>query len=162
MTAHKTQNPKPANGKAEIDGPSVRTSKLPSFISFLEDMSLLDEEDGKSYQQVFDRVVAETGAQSFLDLVAAKDLADKLFEERRYKTASAEITIAARSRASLAADDEKALEAAQEYLPFVLKFDRMINSSQAGRRALLKELRQSASEKSSMEPPSPPKTNNTN
>ena len=91
-------------------------------------------------------MVADTNAQSIFQLIAAKDIAEKLFEEARYKIISVEVIKGARQRAFPLADgSEQELEAAKEYLPKVSTLDRMIRSSQAGRRLLLKELRQPSS-----------------
>jgi len=162
MKTKKDQNAKQDNGKDERNDPIASKASTPTFISFLEEISLLEEEDSDSYQEVFGSIVSETNTNSFLGFVAAKDFADKLFDERRYRTAIVDVISAARMKAMLAPEDERALEITETYVPLLTKFDRMINSSQASRRALLREFRQSASDKSSIEPPSPPKTNKTN
>ena len=143
MKAKANQNAKSANDGHAANNHARDNPVLPGCISFLEETSLLDEEDEDSYQDVFKTVLNETGAQSFLSRVAAKDYADKLFEERRCKSAIAELMEAARSCSWSPTKDGQKLDAIEKYLPLLVKFDRIINGSQAGRRALLKELRQS-------------------
>ena len=59
--------------------------------AFLDDPPLLDDEDDDLFRQIYDAVAAETGAKSFLELIAARDIAEKLFEEHRYKAISVEV-----------------------------------------------------------------------
>ena len=106
------------------------------------------------FQQIFVGVATENDATSLIDRIAAKDFAEKFFEEKRYKTMIVEVIQGARQRAMFANEGEQELQAAEDYLPKVLKLDRMINNSQAGRRALLKELRH----RSSDTPPLAPET----
>jgi hypothetical protein len=77
MNTKANHNAKSARDEDEADRPARSKSALPGFISFLETTSLLEDEDGDAYQQVFDAIVAETDARSFLRLVAAKDYTDK-------------------------------------------------------------------------------------
>lgn len=123
--------------------------------ALVEDHPLLDQEDTDLFQQIFGGVATETDATSLIDRIAAKDFAEKVFEEKRYKTMTVEVIKGARQRAFMLANEgEQELQAAEDYLPKVLKLDRMINNSQAGRRALLKELRH----RSSYTPPLAPET----
>jgi GTP1/Obg family GTP-binding protein len=117
------------------------------FNALFEDPPLLDNEDPDLYRQLMDFVTAETGAKSFLGRVAANDYVEKLFEERRSKAAITDVIRGARARAaSFAEDDQQEMEAIEKCLPLWLKLDRMVNNSQASRRAFLKELRQMASD----------------
>ena len=145
MKTKANHNAKSARDEDEADRPAHSKSAIPGFISFLEMTSLLEDEDGDAYQEVFDTIVAEADARSFLRLVDAKDYTDKLFEERRCKSAIAELMDAARSCSLSPTEDEQKLEAIEKYLPLLMKFDRIITSSQAGRRAILKELFQRSS-----------------
>jgi hypothetical protein len=84
------------------------------------------------------------------------DFVEKLNEERRWKAATAETIKGERSKVKMfAAEDEQECEAIERYLQKVMKLDRMISQSQAGRRALLKELKQYSSKDT---PPLAPKS----
>jgi hypothetical protein len=123
--------------------------------AFLDDPPLLDNEDDDLFRQIYDAVVAETGAKSFLELIAARDITEKLFEEQRYKAISVEVIKGARQRAFVFANEgEQELEAVREYLPKISTLDRMIGNSQTRRRMLSKELRQATSDDT---PPLAPK-----
>jgi hypothetical protein len=119
----------------------IAAKKTPRFIKFLETLSLLDEEDEERYQETFDSIMGEVQPKSVLDALAVKDLVDKLFEERRYKDAMVDLIEGAQNRVVLEEKNEQALAAIEIFLPNLQKLDRMVNSSQAGRRSILKELR---------------------
>jgi hypothetical protein len=118
--------------------------KAPDFIKFVESLSLLDEEDEKLYQETFEAIMGEVQSKSVLDTLAVKDFVDKLFEERRYKDAIVDLIEGAQNRVLLVEKDEQGLAAIEIFLPSLQKLDRMVNSSQTGRRAILKELRQNS------------------
>jgi hypothetical protein len=139
-----------ASSKTESDKkaskPKEDRSIADLFEAYLEDVPLMDDEDDVVFRQSVDAVAKETRVTSFLGLIAAKELVEKLHEEQRLKSARIEIMQGARQRVASYADQaEQELEASSIYLEKFSKIDRVITNSQAGRRALLKELRQHGS-----------------
>jgi len=141
--------------QSELNGPDLeQTQKVAVFpkdlnklyLSLLEDTPLLKEEDKRLYRQIFDAVVADLKPQSFLEWIDAKDYADKIFEERRYKKAITELIDGARISRKMfgfgQSDSEH--DAILKYLPGLQKFTRMIDNSAASRRSIQKAFRRKA------------------
>ena len=145
-TTSKTESDTKTNGPKNETASNI-------FKAYLEDIPLLDDEDDVLFRQTVEILLAETGATSFLEQMAIKDLVEKLYEEQRYKAISVEVIKGSRLQTFMLADKgEQELEAARQYLPKISALDRMISNSQAGRRMLLKELRHRASDSPPLAP----------
>jgi len=105
---------------------------------------LLKEEDKRLYRQIFDAVVADLKPQSFLEWIDAKDYADKIFEERRYKKAITELIDGARIKMFGFGQSDSEHDAILKYLPSLQKFTRMIDNSAGSRRSIQKAFRRKA------------------
>ena len=136
--------------QSELNGPDLeQTQKVVVFpkdlnklyLSLLEDTPLLEEEDEGLYRQIFDAVVADLKPQSFLEWIDAKDYADKIFEERRYKKAITELIDGARIKMFGFGQSDSEHDAILKYLPGLQKFTRMIDNSAASRRSIQKTFR---------------------
>jgi hypothetical protein len=125
-----------AASSADVDSSCYRT--------LLEQAPILKNEDQELYKQIHDAIFEDVRPQTFLEKLAAKDFADKVFEEVRLKTAIVGLIDGARQVVAFEPDDEREFRAVQRYLPHLQKLQRMKEQSEAGRRALMKEFRHKA------------------
>ena len=125
-----------AASSADVDSSCYRT--------LLEQAPFLEDEDQELYNQIHNAVFDDVRPQTFLEKLAAKDFADKVFEEVRLKTAIVGLIDGARQGAMFGPDGEREFRAIQDYLPHLQKLQRMKEQSEAGRRALMKEFRHKA------------------
>jgi hypothetical protein len=125
---------------------AVSTASLDSscYRTLLEQAPILEDEDQELYKQIHDAVFEDVRPQTFLEKLAVKDFADKVFEELRLKTAIVDLIDGARQAVVLGPDEEREFSAIQDYLPHLQKLQRMKDNSEAGRRALMKEFRHKA------------------
>jgi hypothetical protein len=91
---------------------AARRAKSDTDVSntLLDGTPLLDNEDEALYMHILKEVFAELQPETFLDKIDAKDIADKIFEERRYKAAVADLIDGARTSAKSAlfeSDDDR-------------------------------------------------------
>jgi hypothetical protein len=125
-----------AAGTANVDNSCYR--------ALLEQAPILEDEDQELYKQIHNAVFDDVRPQTFLEKLAAKDFADKVFEELRLKTAIVGLIDGARQRYAYLSKDEREFRIIQGYLPHLQKLQRMKEQSEAGRRALTKEFRPKA------------------
>jgi hypothetical protein len=125
-----------AASSTDVDGSCYRT--------LLEQAPILEDEDQELYKQIHNAVFDDVRPQTFLEKLAAKDFADKVFEELRLKTAIVGLIDGARDTVAFQPNKEREFLAIQEYLPHLQKLLRMKEQSEAGRRALMKEFRHKA------------------
>jgi hypothetical protein len=138
---------------ADLDGSCYRT--------LLEETPILEDEDKELYNQIHNAVFDDVRPQTFLEKLAVKDFADKVFEELRLKTTIVDLIDGARQGVVFGPDSERKFRAIQDYLPHLQRLQRMKDNSEAGRRALMKEFRHKAGasrEGSDPETPAKPST----
>jgi hypothetical protein len=128
----------------DLDGSCYRT--------LLEQASILEDEDQELYNQIHNAVFDEVRPQTFLEKLAVKDFADKVFEELRLKTAIVGLIDGARQSCSFQPNKEREFSAIQSYLPHLQKLQRMKEQSEASRRALMKEFRKAGASKEGSDP----------
>jgi hypothetical protein len=122
------------------------------YRALLEQAPILEDEDQELYNQIHNAVFDDVRPQTFLEKLAAKDFADKVFEELRLKTAIVGLIDGARQVVAFEPDEQREFRAIQSYLPHLQKLQRMKEQSEAGRRALMKELRHRAGSKEESDP----------
>jgi hypothetical protein len=137
------QNASAAN-TADVDSSCYHT--------LLEQAPILEDEDQELYDQIHSAVFDDVRPQTFLEKLAVKDFADKVFEELRFKTAIVGLIDGARQAITFGADGEREFRAIQDYLPHLQKLQRMKEQSEAGRRALMKEFRKAGASREGSEP----------
>ena len=115
-----------------------------AYRTLLEQAPILKGEDQKLYKQLHNAILEDVGPQTFLEKLAVKDYADKVFEERRFKTAIVGLIDGVRHGLGLVFEPDGEFRAIQVYLPHLQKLQRMKEQSEAGRRALMKEFRHKA------------------
>jgi hypothetical protein len=125
-----------AASPADVDSSCYRT--------LLEQAPILEDEDQELYKQIHNAIFEDVRPQTFLEKLAVKDFADKVFEELRFKTAIVGLIDGARQAVTFGAHGEREFLAIQDYLPHLQKLQRMKEQSEAGRRALMKEFRHKA------------------
>jgi hypothetical protein len=143
-----------AASPADVDSSCYRT--------LLEQAPILKDEDQELYNQIHNAVFDDVRPQTFLEKLAVKDFADKVFEELRLKTAIVGLIDGARQSFALMSNDQREFHTIKGYLPHLQKLQRMKEQSEAGRRALMKEFRHKAGPKEGSDPetsakPSKPK-----
>jgi hypothetical protein len=122
------------------------------YRALLEQAPILEDEDQELYKQIHNAVFEDVRPQTFLEQLAAKDFADKVFEELRLKTAIVDLIDGARQAVLFAPGEQREFHAIQDYLPHLQKLQRMKEQSEAGRRALMKEFRHKAGPKEGSDP----------
>jgi len=123
-----------------------------AYRTLLEQAPILKGENQKFYKQLHDAIFEDVRPQTFLEKLAVKDFADKVFEELRFKTAIVGLIDGARQAITFGADGEREFRAIQDYLPHLQKLQRMKEQSEAGRRALMKEFRKAGASREGSEP----------
>ena len=128
---------------------AASTASLDSscYRTLLEQAPILEDEDQELYDQIHNAFFEDVRPQTFLEKLAVKDFADKVFEELRLKTAIVDLIDGARQAVVFGPDGERKFRAIQDYLPHLQKLQRMKDNSEAGRRALMKEFRHKAGPK---------------
>jgi hypothetical protein len=116
------------------------------YRKLLEETPILGDEDEKLYNQIHQAVFDDVKPQTFLEKIAVKDFADKLFEELRLKTASVDLIEGARQTVEFDPEDRREFRAIEKYLPHLQKLRRMMDNSEASRRLIMKEFRRKSSE----------------
>jgi hypothetical protein len=134
---------------ADVDSSCYRT--------LLEQAPVLENEDQELYNQIHNAIFDEVRPQTFLEKLAVKDFADKVFEEVRLKTAIVGLIDGARQVVAFESDEQREFRAIQRYLPHLQKLQRMKEQSETGRRALMKEFRHKAGPKEESDPETPAK-----
>jgi hypothetical protein len=127
---------------------AASTANLDSscYRALLEQAPILEDEDQELYNQIHNAVFDDVRPQTFLEQLAVKDFADKVFEELRLKTAIVGLIDGSRQAVT------REFHAIQDYLPHLQKLQRMKEQSEAGRRALMKEFRHKAASKEGSDP----------
>ena len=122
------------------------------YRTLLEQAPILQDEDQEFYKQIHQAIFEDVRPQTFLEELAAKDFADKVFEERRFKTAIVGLIDGVRQGLGFVFEPDGEFRAIQVYLPHLQKLQRMKEQSEAGRRALMKEFRHKAGPKEGSDP----------
>ena len=122
-----------------------------AYRTLLEQAPILKGEDQKLYKQLHNAILEDVGPQTFLEKLAVKDYADKVFEELRLKTAIVGLIDGVRGLGFVFEPDGE-FRAIQVYLPHLQKLQRMKEQSEAGRRALMKEFRHRVGSKEESDP----------
>jgi hypothetical protein len=108
----------------------------------------LNSEEKGQYEQDLEALVEELNPQSFLAWKDIEDCADKLQGERRYKPVIAAVINAKLARRKhLTVDPEREkreAKAVEEYLPSVIKLERLVDNSFDTRKRLEKDFRRRA------------------
>jgi len=123
-----------------------------AYRTLLEQAPILKGENQKFYTQLHDAIFEDVRPQTFLEKLAVKDYADKVFEELRLETAKVGLIDGVRQGLGFVFEPDGEFRAIQVYLPHLQKLQRMKEQSEAGRRALMKEFRHKAGPKEGSDP----------
>jgi hypothetical protein len=111
------------------------------FQKLLDDAPLLETEDKALYRGVVETVISELKPQSMLELLAIKDIADKRFEEWRYRRTTAKLIDKARAPKIGSRVPSIENNIIHNYLPQVTTLSRIEANCANSRRASEKDLR---------------------
>jgi hypothetical protein len=116
-----------------------------AYRKLFNETPFLEDENEKLYGEIHNAIVEDLQPQSFLEKIAVRDLATKLFDELRYKNAIVGLIEGARNSAEKYADeDEREYYAVEKYLPHLQKLQRLNDNNETARRSIVKEFRRKA------------------
>jgi hypothetical protein len=137
---------RPEAAPASKDSITPRNTN-PIYARILKSKRFLKTEDAKLYEEDLQALVDDIKPQSFLDWKNVEDYADKLQDERRYKTAIPRLidgTMEPRIGALSAKTERQDAFLIESYLPGLIKLTRLADNSFDFRKRIEKDFRRMA------------------
>jgi hypothetical protein len=116
----------------------------PISARILKSKRFLKTEDAKLYEEDLQALVDDIKPQSFLDWKNVEDYADKLQDERRYKTAIPRLIDGKMEHHFLVDKEKHEANLIESYLPSLIKLTRLADNSFDFRKRIEKDFRRMA------------------